>query len=157
MCPAIGVWSQRWLLGTAVSCPSADPEALILEDPRRTVQPQVCRRRKAPRGAETPISVALAITSPDSTEGRSTRDHRRGRSRTLGRSRRKQGRSRHNSRTLVRYSNRTLVRRSNRNPGHKRTRWTLCHRSPRPQLIRLRDRGPNHPATLELVMVSPRQ
>ena len=105
----------------------------------------------------------LAITSPDS---HSSRDHNRRehsnsiyirrsmreRSRrcsTLGRIRRKQGRSRHNSRTLVRHNN--------RNPGHRRMRWTLCHRSPRQQLVRLRDRGPNHPATLELVMVSPRQ
>jgi len=105
----------------------------------------------------------LAITNRndtrDSTEGHrsmrmdaDTEDHsRRERSRscsTLGRTRRnKQGHSRHSSRTPVRHSN--------RNPGHRRS--TLCHRSPRQQLVHLRGRDPNHPATLGLVMVSPRQ
>ena len=45
--PAIGVWSERGgLWGSGAGCISAtDPEALILEDPCRTVQPQVWRRR----------------------------------------------------------------------------------------------------------------
>ena len=108
-------------------------------------------------------SSHLAITNRndtrDSTEGRSIRmrDEQRGihsrrnmreRSRTLGR-------THHNKPGHSRHSSRTLVRRSNRSPGHRR--WTLFHRSPHQQLVRLRDRDPNHPATPELVMVSPRQ
>jgi hypothetical protein len=113
------------------------------------------------RSASSPITNRN--DTRDSTEGRSMsmRGEQRGnsihirrsmreRSRTLARTRRnKQGHSRHSSRTPV--------RRSNRSPGHRRRRWTLFPRSPHQQLVRLRDRHPNHPATPELVMVSPRQ
>jgi hypothetical protein len=52
------------------------------------------------------------------------------------------------------------VRGSNNSRGHGRGRRPLFHRSPYQQLLRVRDRHPNHPnrpATPELVMVSPRQ
>jgi hypothetical protein len=90
-----------------------------------------------------------------------TRRSMRERSRTLGRTRRNTlGRTRRNKRGHSRHSSRTPVRRSNHSRGHRRRRWTLFHRSPRQQLVRLRDRHPNHPnrpATPELVMVSSRQ
>jgi hypothetical protein len=55
------------------------------------------------------------------------------------------------------HSRHSPVRHNSHNPVRRRRRWTLCHRSPRQQLVRLRDRDPNHPATLELVKVLPRQ
>jgi len=49
------------------------------------------------------------------------------------------------------------VRGSNNSRGQGRGRRPLFHRSPYQQLLRLRDRHPNRPATPELVMVSPMQ
>jgi hypothetical protein len=105
----------------------------------------------------------LAITNRndtrDSTEGRSIRmrgEQRGIHSRRSIRERsRTPGRTRHNKQGHTRHSSRTPVRRSNRSPGHRR--WSLFHQSPHRQWVRLRDRDPNHPATPELVMVSPRQ
>jgi hypothetical protein len=59
-------------------------------------------------------------------------------------------------RKAVRHS-RKPVRHNIRNQGHTHRHWRLYHRSPRQQLVRPRDRDPNHPATLELVMGPPRQ
>jgi hypothetical protein len=101
----------------------------------------------------------MAITNRtgtrDSTEGRSIRlqgEQRGIHSRRNMRERSRTERTRHNKQG---HSRHTPVRRSNRSQG--RRRWTLFHRSPHQQLVRPRDRDPNHLATPELVMVSPRQ
>jgi hypothetical protein len=64
------------------------------------------------------------------------------------------------SRSMHPDGNSRPVRGSNNSRGHGRGRRPLFHRSPYQQLLRVRDRHPNHPnrlATPELVMVSPRQ